>query len=447
MLKVNAQPIESSQVVLEIEVDPPRMERALDQAYRRLAGRLKVPGFRPGKAPRPLVESMVGREALVEEAIEHLVPEVYREAVGEAGLHPIEQAAFQIVDTEPLRIKATVPIRPQVQLGDYRSLRRELDVAPVTVEQVQAFIEQLRESHATWAPVERPVQLEDRVAMDVHGTAGETLVSDRQDVEYVVLGENDRPLPGFAEQLVGMQAGEEKRFTLRVPEEFEDPDLRGKDVDFRVRVHWVKEKQLPALDDAFASLVGTFATLEELRAQVEHELQARAEERARRELRETVLDAVVATASLELPPQAVAKQAERMEQRLSSSLDKQGITIEQYRQLTQKSAAELEEELRAEARRDLTRAFVLDAVAEAEQISVDAAEVEAEIRQATSDGAANDRAARAALARRDTRERVEMLLRERKTVDRLLALATGETAEPSSDAEASASPAQEHSHA
>jgi trigger factor len=284
MVKVNAQPIESSQVVLEIEVDPPRMERAVDQAYRRLAGRMKVPGFRPGKAPRPLVERMVGRETLVEDAIEHLVAEVYREAVGEAGLHPIEQAAFQIVDTEPLRIKATVPVRPEVRLGDYRSLRRELEVAPVTEEQVQAVIEQLRESNATWVPVERAVQLEDRIAMDVHGTAGETPVSDRQDIEYVVRGDDGRPIPGFAEQLVGLQAGEEKRFTLRVPEDFEDPELRGKDVDFRVQVHWVKEKQLPPLDDAFASLVGTFATLDELRAQVQSELQARAEERARRQL-------------------------------------------------------------------------------------------------------------------------------------------------------------------
>src|SRR5215207_7846435 len=131
-VKISTQEMESSQVLLEIEVDPPRVERAVEDAYRRYAQRLNVPGFRRGKAPRPIVERMVGRESLMEEAIEHLVPAVYREAVSESGLHPIEEASVQIVDTEPLRIKATVPVRPQVQLGEYRTLQRELDLAPVT---------------------------------------------------------------------------------------------------------------------------------------------------------------------------------------------------------------------------------------------------------------------------------------------------------------------------
>ena len=171
-MKISTQELESSQVLLEIEVDPPRVERAVDQAYRRFAQRLNVPGFRRGKAPRPIVERMVGREALLEEAIEQLVPQVYQEAVGEAGLTPIEQASVEVVETDPLRIKATVPVRPAVQLGEYRRIQRELTIPDVTEEQVQEVLDQLREEHATWAPVERAVQFGDRIAMDVHGAAG-----------------------------------------------------------------------------------------------------------------------------------------------------------------------------------------------------------------------------------------------------------------------------------
>ncbi len=447
-MKISTQELESSQVLLEIEVEPPRLERAVDQAYRRLAGRMNVPGFRRGKAPRPLVEQMIGRESLLEDAIEHLVPEVYREAVSEAGLQPIEEATFQVVETEPLRIKATVPVRPQVQLGEYRTIRRELAVPEVTDEQVESVLEQLRESHATWVPVERPVELGDRVAMDVHGDVGEQTIVDRHDVEYVVRAESTQPVPGFAEALVGSSAGEEKRFTIHLPDDFEDTELAGKDAAFQVQVHWVKEKHLPELDDAFASTVGAFGTLDELREHARGQLGTRAEATARRELQDGVLEAVVQTAALELPPQAIAKQADRLRQQLASSLDKQGLTLEQYRQLTGKSATELDEELRTEAQRDLTRAFVLDTIADAEQIAVELAEIEGEIREAAGDGADAPRLVKAALARKETRDRVEALLRERKTVERLVALASGEAPEaPASSQGAEAERAEEHTHA
>ena len=426
-VKISSQEIESSQVVLEIEVDPPRVERAMDQAYRRFAGRLKVPGFRPGKAPRPLVERMVGREALLEDAIEHLVPEVYREAVREEDLRPIEEAAFEVVEAEPLRIKATVPVRPKVQLGDYASLRRELTVTEVTDEQVTDVLDQLRESHATWVPVERPAQLDDRVAIDVQGKAGDEPLLDRQDAEYVPRAGDTRPVPGFAEQLVGVSAGEEKAFTIRLPDDYADPALAGKDASFQVKVHWVKEKHLPEPDDAFASTVGSFNTLDELKEHVRAELRARAEATARRDLQEGVVEAVVGVASLELPPQAISRHAARLRQQLAGTLDNQGISVEQYRQLTGKTAAEFDEELQTQARRDLTRLFVLEAIADAEGIAVEPIEVEAEIRRLVGDGPDARRELRQALARPETRNRVESALRERKTIEYLLELATGET--------------------
>jgi trigger factor len=446
-VKISTQALESSQVLLEIEVEQPRVERALDEAYKRYAQRLDIPGFRRGKAPRPLVERLVGRESLLEAAIERLVPAVYREAIVEAGLHPIEEAQVQIVEMEPLRIKATVPVRPQVRLGDYRSLRRELQVPPVSEEQVEQLIAQLREAYATWVPVERPAQLGDRVALDVRGTVGERVLLDRRDVEYVLREEDQRPLPGFAAALVGLAADSERTFTLRVPADFADAEVAGQEAAFTVRLHWVKEKQLPAVDDAFASTVGTFNTVEELRAHLRDELAARAAAEARERLAEEVVEAVVGAASLELPPQAVEKQAERLREQLADLLDKQGATIEQYLQLTGKTAAALDEELRERARRELARTFVLDAVADAEQITVDPVEVEAELRRVTSGRADAPRALRAALNNRQLRERVELALRERKAIARLVELATREPAEPEAATTAASPAAEERPHA
>ena len=433
-VKITTEPLESSQVLLEIEVDPPRVERALDEAYRRYAQSLNVPGFRRGKAPRPLVERMVGRESLLEHAIEHLVPAVYREAVTETGLHPIEEATFQVVDMEPLRIKATVPVRPDVRLGDYRSLRQELVIPEITDAQVAEVIEQLRDSHATWVPVERAAQVGDRVAMDVHGTVGEGVLIDRQDVEYVINEDEARPLPGFAAKLAGLEPEGECSFTLPVPADFADSALAGQEAAFTVKLHWVKEKQLPELDDSFASTVGQFDTLEELRKHLREELQERAELRARGELEESVLEAVTGVAQLELPPQAIAKHAERLNNRLASSLDNQGISIEQYLRFTGKPADDFAEELRGQARRDLTRTFVLDAVAESEGITVEPVEVEAEIRRAAGSGPDSARAVRAALNRRETREQFELALRERKAIERLVALATDAQDQPATAA-------------
>jgi len=209
-------------------------------------------------------------------------------------------------------------------------------------------------------------------------------------------------------------------------------------------VHWVKEKHLPDLDDAFASSVGSFSTLAELREHVESELRARADATARRELEDAVVDAVVGVAKLELPPQAVTRQSDRLRERLASSLDKQGLTLEQYRQLIGKSATELDDEFANEARRDLTRAFVLGAVTDAEQIAVEPDEIEAEIRQAAGTGADAARVTRAALARQETRDRVEAVLKERKTVQRLVDLATGDGLSATSTAAAAS---EEHSNA
>ena len=182
-MKVATQEIENSQVVLDIQVEDDRLQKAVDQAYRRVVNRINVPGFRKGKAPRALVERMVGREALVEDAVEHLVPEVVEAAVKEHELKMVARPRLEVVSTEPLQVKATVPVQPQVELGDYRSLSIPGEPATVEDEQVEKVIERLRESHATWEPVERPVAMGDRVAIDLRGESDGQVLIDSKDAE------------------------------------------------------------------------------------------------------------------------------------------------------------------------------------------------------------------------------------------------------------------------
>lgn len=421
-MKVSAREIERSQVVLEVEVEPDRVERALDQAYRRIVNRIKVPGFRPGKAPRPIVERMIGREALLEEAIERLVPDVYDEAVREQQLEPIGRPRLEVTSTSPLQFRATVPLRPKVDLGDYTSIRIEPLPTEPTPEEIEQALDELREGHAEWLPVERPVQVGDRVSIDVRATAGERVLLDSHDAEFVVDPQGPQPAPGFADQLVGLAAGETRTFTLTWPEEARDRTLAGQPVAYEVKVNWVKEKSVPPADDEFAVRLGEFQTIDQVRQELAGLIRSR-KERAEAERREQeAIRAVVAQAQLEIAPPLVEEEADHLRERLAQSLDRQGITMEQYIRFRQQTEAEFRQELLAEAEEHVRRSLVLDAVARSEGLTVSESEVEEEIQRLAAEVPEEDRRRQAALARPETRARVEAVLRERKAVRRLLEL-------------------------
>ncbi|MBI4494494.1 MAG: trigger factor [Chloroflexi bacterium] len=431
-MKVSTEELESRQVVVDIEVDDERVEQALDQAYRRVVGRLKVPGFRKGKAPRGLVERIVGRQALLEDAIEHLVPVVVKEAVEAEGIKPATQPRLEVVSIVPLQVKATVALEPRVELADYRALLPTPESTEVSEAEVDELVERLREGHAEWVPVERPVRVSDRVALDVRAAVGERVLLDTKDAEFVVDPNGVQPTPGFAEQLVGMEPAEERTFSLWLPEDYREPELAGQEATHVVKLHGVKERHLPAADDALASIVGAFENLEQLRAAIARDLQVRKEQESQRKLEEQAVEAVIAGSTVEVPPQVVELEAEHLREQFARSLDRQGITIEQYLRFAKKNEAEFRAELLAEAEKSTRRSAVLSAVANAEGIDGSDAEVEEEIRRATEDSPNSQRLVRDALARPETRERVRSALRERKAVRRLVALATEASPEPAS---------------
>ena len=370
-MKVSSAELPPRQVSLDIEVEKDRLDRAIDDAYRRLAGRVDVPGFRRGKAPRSMVERMIGHDRIVEEALDRLVPEVVTEAMEQEKVEPYTRPRVESIEFDPLRLKAVIGLAPKVELGNYAaSLRVSAEQPDVGDEQVDGVIQRLRESYAQWAPVERGVQTGDRVGIDLKATIAEREepVMDSKDAEYVVDPEGAQPAPGFAEQVVGMNPGDQKKFTLTMPEDYRDKEVAGKPADFEVTLHWVKERELPELDDAFAQQVGEYADVAGLRTAVNAQLRQREEERVREKLEEDAMSKLVEISTIEFPPQLVDLQAQHMLDTFKNSVERQGLQLNQYLRLIGKEQEVFEQEIRTEAESRVRRTLALDAFASAEHI-------------------------------------------------------------------------------
>ena len=428
-MKVSSTELPPRQVALDIEVEQERLDRAIDEAYRRLSGRVDVPGFRRGKAPRSMVERLIGRDRIVEEALDRLVPEVVSEAMQQEKVEPYTRPRVESIEFDPLRLKAVVGLAPRVELGDYKgSLRVDSEQPEVTDEQIDEVIQRIRDSYAQWAPVERAVRFGDRVGIDLQAIAeGESRpMLDSKEAEYVVDAEGAQPAPGFAEQLIGMSPGEQKAFTLNLPADYRDKDLAGKPAEFNVSLHWVKERELPALDDEFAQQVGEYSDVAGLRTAVESQLRTREEERVREQLEQAAMTKLVEISSIEFPPQLVEHQAQHMLETFTRNVEQQGLQLPQYLRLVGKDQDTFHQEIRSEAESRIRRTLVLDAFANAENIGVEQQELEDEVHRVaagTEDAAAVERLA---LANPSTVQRVQEATRERKAMARLLEMATGD---------------------
>jgi trigger factor len=429
-VKVSSTELPPRQVSLAIEVEQERLDRAMDDAFRRLAGRVDVPGFRRGKAPRSMVERMIGRERIVEEALDQLLPVVVSEAIEQEKLEPYTRPRVESIEFDPLRLKAVVGLAPKVELGDYKGqLHVPAEEATIGDEQVDAVILRLRESYAQWAPVERAVKLGDRVGLDLRAEVegAEKPLLDSKEAEYVVDPEGAQPAPGFAEQLIGLGPGDQKTFTLTMPDDYKDKDVAGKPAEFSITLHWVKERELPAVDDDFAQQVGEYTEVAGLRAAIEMQLRTREEERVREKLEEDVMSKLVEMSSIEFPPQLIDHQAQHMLETFTRNVEQQGLQLPQYLRLVGKEQETFEQEIRVEAESRVRRSLALDAFADAEQIGVEQQEVVEEVHRAASSSAESEAVERLALANPTTMQRVQEATRERKAMARLLEVATGDS--------------------
>ncbi|SHJ39546.1 trigger factor [Desulfofundulus thermosubterraneus] len=382
-MKANAERIEKNTVLLEVEVDADQFSQAMDRAYRKLAKKVNVPGFRPGKAPRIILERHIGKQALLDEAVEMLIPEAYFKAVQDTGIEPVAQPQLELVQVEegkPVVFKARVVVKPEVELGQYKALEVTQPSTEVTPEDVQKELERLQNRHAKLVSLdEGTVQQGDLVTIDFEGRVDGEPFEGGQATDYTLEVGNAGLIPGFEDQLLGMAINETKEITVRFPEDYPKPELSGKEAVFTVTVKAIKRKELAPLDDEFAKDVSEFDTLEELRADLENKLKQAAEARAKAETRQAVLKKAVENAQVDIPEEMIQTRLKEMLQSLERRLMVQGLTLENYLKYSNSTVEEMEERLRPDARESLKTMLVLDAIAKAENITVTEEEIQAEI--------------------------------------------------------------------
>ena len=426
-MKVTRDKIENSQAFLTVEMEPPEVEASLEAAYQRLVKRTNVPGFRKGKAPRAMLERYLGKESLLEDALNKLIPRACEDALKEQEIEAFARPAVEITQTEPLIFKATVPLRPTVKLGDYHSVRLKPEPVASTKKEVASVIERLRHQQATWEPVEREIGFNDLVVFDIESTASGKPFINQKGAQYQVIENYPAPLPGFAEQLVGIKRDEEKEFKLQTPKDYPDKELADKEASFKIRVSEVKQERLPELNDEFAKGIDPkFKTLSSLRKQVTDNLKIRAEEKAKQGFEEKVIDAVVNLSEVEFPPVLVEMEVSHLFNQQLRHWQESGRGLEDYLASINKTEEKLREELRPLATKRVTRSLVLDKISEEEKFEISDSEIDSEIEDMTK-GAAEGKGGelKKLLNTPQSRESIKQFLVRRKTIQRLVDIARG----------------------
>lgn len=449
-MKITTEPQPERQVLLAIEVEPERVEKSMDQAYRRLVGRYRIPGFRPGKAPRVMFERYVGREALLREALENLVPQIYDEAIKEESLEPIDQPQFQIETLEPLTIKATVPLRPSVDLGDHRGLRVERPPVELEADAVDKAIEELRRRYATLEPVERTIQLGDLVRADLTADVDDRRLLDENDAELRVMPDALGGLPGLAEKLVGCRKGESYDFEVEVPEEFDQPTLAGKTARYHVAIKEIKEEHLPEPDDAFAGEVGEgFASFAALRERIASDLRERSLKDADRDYERDVLKALIGQSTIEYPPVLLERELDHMLNEQSGGGGR--AALEAALRRAGRSEEQLKEELKPAAVERVERSLVLTELAQREGVAIGDEDVARELDTLAGPPGPQSERMRELFSDKSGREFIERTLLTRKVYDRLRDIAEGKELpplpEPSESAQTGGQPGDEEAAA
>ena len=429
-MKVTRESVTPTEVTLNIVMDSEDEDPFVNRSYRRTVGRLQIPGFRKGKAPRSIVESFVGRTALVQEALEFMIPETLDRVLKEEDVQAFIEPQIEVTEIEPVSFTAVVPLEPQVDLGEFRSIRLQKEVTEINDDRVAEVLEQLRQEAAPWEPAERPVNFGDMLNLNVSGSIDEEQVVDDQAVDYVPQVENVLPFPGFAVCLEGMAEDEEKEFTLTIPEDYPRPQYAGKACIFNVQVLSIKEKRLPDLDDEFAKGVGEgYDDLEALRQDMRQRLVEGAEAEANRQLEQESLEELVKAATVRASDMLYQREVEMMQQDRERSLQNQRIPMETYLGYLGQTAEEFREQLRPTAEDRLTRYLVMRKLAEEENIEVSLEEVEEEIDSLISSAGDSEEAMRRALSPESARENIRSSLTDRKVIQRLVQIFQGQEGE------------------
>ena len=382
-MSVQVEKLEKSMAKLTIEVPAKELDLALDKAYKKNRNKIAMPGFRKGKAPRAMIEKMYGAEIFFEDAANILVPDAYEDAAKESGLEIVSQpeiAVEQIEKGQPFIFTATVAVKPEVTLGEYKGIEVESKEAGVTDEEIEEEINKVRENNSRMITIEdRAVEDGDTVTIDFDGYVdGEQFEGGMAEDYSLVIGSHTF-IDNFEEQLIGKNIGDDVEVNVTFPDQYQAEELRNKEALFKVKINAIKMKELPDADDEFAQEVSDFDTLDEYKEDLRKKLLENKEAALKREKEEEVVGAIIENAQMDIPDPMVNAQTQQMTQEFAQRLQSQGLSLEQYMQLTGMTPQKMLEELKPQALKRIQSRLVLEAVAAAENIEVSDEEYDKEI--------------------------------------------------------------------
>lgn len=382
-MSLQVEKLEHNMAKLTVEVAAEDVEKALQAAYLKQRKQINIPGFRKGKVPRQMIEKMYGPEVFYDEAANNMIPDAYAKAYDESELDIVSQPKIEVVQMEkgkPFIFTAEVATKPEVTLGDYKGLKVDKVSTRVTQKEVDEEIEKERERNARTIEVtDRAVQDKDEVTLDFEGFVDGVAFEGGKGEDYPLTIGSGSFIPGFEEQLIGAEIDKEVEVNVTFPKEYHSEELAGKDATFKCTVHTIKAKELPELDDEFASEVSECETMDAYRAEVKKNIKERKERTGKEKKENQAVDQAIENAQMDIPEAMIEFQVRQMADDFARRIQQQGLTVEQYFQFTGMTAEKMMEEMRPQAEKRIKTRLVLEAIVKAENIEVSDERVEEEL--------------------------------------------------------------------
>ena len=382
-MSLQVEKLEHNMAKLTVEVAAEDVEKALQAAYLKQRKQINIPGFRKGKVPRQMIEKMYGPEVFYDEAANNMIPDAYAKAYDDSELDIVSQPKIEVVQMEkgkPFIFTAEVATKPEVTLGDYKGLKVDKVSTRVTQKEVDEEIEKERERNARTIEVtDRAVQDKDEVTLDFEGFVDGVAFEGGKGEDYPLTIGSGSFIPGFEEQLIGAEIDKEVEVNVTFPKEYHSEELAGKDATFKCTVHTIKAKELPELDDEFASEVSECETMDAYRAEVKKNIKERKERTGKEKKENQAVDQAIENAQMDIPEAMIEFQVRQMADDFARRIQQQGLTVEQYFQFTGMTAEKMMEEMRPQAEKSIKTRLVLEAIVKAENIEVSDERVEEEL--------------------------------------------------------------------
>lgn len=382
-MSVQVEKLEKSMAKLTITVEAAKFDAAVDSAYQKNKGKIALPGFRKGKAPRAMIEKMYGTGVFFEDAANELIPEAYETAAKESELEIVAQPEIEVTQMDKgtdFIFTATVAIKPEVTLGDYKGIEVEKKEAEVSEEEITAEIDKAREANSRLITIEdRATEDGDTVIIDFDGYVDGKQFEGGYAEDYTLVLGSHSFIDNFEDQLVGKNLGEDVEVNVTFPEEYHVDELKGKPALFKVKIKEIQKKELPELDDDFAQDVSDFDTLDEYKADVEKKILENKENQIKREQEDQIIEKIIEKAQMEIPQQMITAQTRQMTQEFAQRLQSQGLSLEQYMQFTGLTPQKMMEDLEPQALKRIQSRLVLEAVVAAENIEASDEEIDKEL--------------------------------------------------------------------